>query len=266
MANRPSPAAAARAAVSAAAGVTRSLEQALLGAVTDPTAKPDGRRRRWEKHKQERRTELTDGTMTAVRELGSDVGMDEIAAHIGVSKTVLYRYFSDKSDLATATTVRFVETSLLPRLTEAITDDVDEYTLTRTVIGVYVHAVADDPHLYRFALSTSNSSTPVISPDSERLVAELLATVLRMRMAERDADTTGADVWSYMLVGGMQRAVDWWMADGNLPASVLIDYLTMMVWSSIVGIAGVGGSREEFNAAPPPLPPTPDLSLDDPVP
>lgn len=40
--------------------------------------------------------------------------MDEIASEIGVSKTVLYRYFADKSDLTNATMARYVETTLAP--------------------------------------------------------------------------------------------------------------------------------------------------------
>ncbi|WHU50061.1 TetR/AcrR family transcriptional regulator [Gordonia sp. L191] len=253
MANRPSPAAAARAAVSAATNVTRGIEQALLGGSVEERVKPDGRRQRWENHKRERRTELTDGTMAAVRELGADVGMDEIARHIGVSKTVLYRYFTDKNDLGVATTVRFFETTLMPRLIETITDEVDEYTLTRTVISVYVRAVADEPALYRFALSASPSSS-VTSAESEKLVAQLLTSTIVMRLAERDGDSAGAQVWAYTLVGGIQRAVDWWMGERSIGVDDLIDYLTMMVWSSIVGVAAVNGSRTAFMADPPPLP------------
>ncbi|GAB88944.1 putative TetR family transcriptional regulator [Gordonia rhizosphera NBRC 16068] len=246
--------------MSAAANVTRGIEHALLSTVTDVDAKPDGRRQRWEKHKLARRTELTDGTIDAVRALGSDVGMDEIAAHIGVSKTVLYRYFTDKTDLGVATAVRFFETTLLPRLTDAITDDVDEYTLARTVIGVYVNAVADEPNLYRFALATSPSAAAAATADSEKLVAALLTSTLTVRLTERNAETAGAEVWSYALLGGIQRAVDWWMVDRILPVDDLIDYLTMMSWSAIVGITAVNGSRETFVAAPPPLPdpPPPD--------
>lgn len=253
MANRPTPSAAARAAVSAAANVTRGIEQ-VLNSVADTGDKTDGRRRRWEKHKVARRTELTDGTIAAVRELGADVGMDEIAAHIGVSKTVLYRYFTDKSDLCVATATRFFEITLLPRLTEAITDTADEYTLTRTVISVYVNAVADEPNLYKFALAGSPAPSKATA-DSEKLVAQLLTATLIYRMTERDADSSGAEVWSYTLVGGIQRAVDWWMADRPIPVTDLIDYLTMMTWTAIVGIAAVNGSPELFKADPPHLPP-----------
>ena len=70
------------------------------------TVKTDGRKRRWHQHKVERRNELVDGTIDAIRRLGRYLSMDEIAAEIGVSKTVLYRYFVDKNDLTTAVMMR----------------------------------------------------------------------------------------------------------------------------------------------------------------
>ena len=78
------------------------------------TAKTDGRKRRWHQHKVERRNELVDGTLEAIRRRGSNVSMDEIAAEIGVSKTVLYRYFVDKNDLTTAVLMRFAHATLIP--------------------------------------------------------------------------------------------------------------------------------------------------------
>ena len=68
--------------------------------------KTDGRKRRWRQHKVERRNDLIDGTIVAIRRLGRFVSMDEIAAEVGVSKTVLYRYFVDKNDLSTAVLMR----------------------------------------------------------------------------------------------------------------------------------------------------------------
>ena len=42
-------------------------------------AKTDGRKRRWHKHKVERRNELVDGTIEAIRRQGGSLSMDEIA-------------------------------------------------------------------------------------------------------------------------------------------------------------------------------------------
>ena len=83
-------------------------------------AKTDGRKRRWHQHKVERRTELVDGALDAIRRRGRDVSMDEIAAEIGVSKTVLYRYFVDKNDLTTAVMMRFAQTTLIPNMAAAL--------------------------------------------------------------------------------------------------------------------------------------------------
>ena len=78
------------------------------------TVKTDGRKRRWHQHKVERRNELIDGTIEAIRRRGRFVSMDEIASEIGVSKTVLYRYFVDKNDLTTAVMMRFAQITLIP--------------------------------------------------------------------------------------------------------------------------------------------------------
>ncbi|MBL7325718.1 helix-turn-helix transcriptional regulator, partial [Escherichia coli] len=91
------------------------------------TVKTDGRKRRWHQHKVERRNELVDGTIEAIRRHGRFLSMDEIAAEIGVSKTVLYRYFVDKNDLTTAVMMRFTQTTLIPNMIAALSADMDGF-------------------------------------------------------------------------------------------------------------------------------------------
>src|SRR3981081_536253 len=133
--------------------------------------KTDGRKRRWHKHKVERRNELVDGTLEAIRQRGSNVSMDEIAAEIGVSKTVLYRYFVDKNDLTTAVMMRFAQTTLIPHMAAALSSNLDGLALAREIIGVYVKTVAADPEPYRFVMSNSSASKNKVIADSERIIA-----------------------------------------------------------------------------------------------
>ena len=105
------------------------------------TVKTDGRKRRWHQHKVERRNELVDGTIVAIRLHGRFLSMDEIAAEIGVSKTVLYRYFVDKNDLTTAVLMRFAQATLIPNMAGALSSDLDGFDLTREIIRVYVETV-----------------------------------------------------------------------------------------------------------------------------
>ncbi|WP_425577576.1 TetR/AcrR family transcriptional regulator [Nocardia callitridis] len=221
------------------------------------TGRPDGRKRRWRQHKIDRREELVDGTLAAVRARGSGAGMDEIAAEIGVSKTVLYRYFSDKNDLVRATMQRFIETTLMPRVYGAISLDADEYQLTRSALAEYVGTVDEDPEVYRFIMGNGSNEQSSLA-EFEKLFAEVVAAVITARAGEKGIETDGALLWSYVLVGGIQLATHWWTTEKSISREEVIDYLTMMAWSAIEGMARANGSRETFNNQPHVLP-TPAL-------
>ncbi|MET8774348.1 TetR/AcrR family transcriptional regulator [Nocardia sp. NPDC050713] len=216
------------------------------------TGRMDGRKRRWRQHKIDRREELVDGTLAAVRTRGSNAGMDEIAAEIGVSKTVLYRYFSDKNDLVHATMQRFIETTLMPRVYGAISLDADEFELVRTALAAYVGTVDEDPEVYRFIMGSGSDASSLA--EFEKLFAEVVSAVIADKADALGLDTTGAMLWSYVLVGGIQLATHWWTTDKTMSREEVIDYLTMMAWSAIEGMAKAGGSREKFNEQPHVLP------------
>ncbi|MFR9753821.1 TetR/AcrR family transcriptional regulator [Nocardia sp. 004] len=207
----------------------------------------DGRKRRWRQHKIDRRAELVDGTLAAVRARGSTAGMDEIAAEIGVSKTVLYRYFSDKNDLVRATMQRFIETTLMPRVYNAISLDADEYQLVRSALTEYVGTVDEDPEVYRFIMGNGSADQSSLA-EFEKIFAEVVCAIMTDRARERGVRTEGAALTSYVLVGGIQLATHWWTTDKSLPRDTVIDYLTMLSWSAIEGMARTGGSPEVFNA------------------
>ena len=225
--------------------------------VTQQIAKTDGRKRRWHQHKVERRTELVDGALDAIRRRGRDVSMDEIAAEIGVSKTVLYRYFVDKNDLTTAVMMRFTQTTLIPNMAAALSTNLDGFDLTREIIRVYVETVAAEPEPYRFVMANSSASKNKVIADSEQIIARMLAVMLRQRMKQVGMDTQGVEPWAYLIVGGVQLATHSWMSNPRMSAEELIDYLTMLCWSALCGIVEVGGSLTAFNAQPHPSPTLP---------
>lgn len=220
-------------------------------------AKVDGRKRRWHQHKVDRRNELVDGTLEAIRRHGRDVSMDEIAADIGVSKTVLYRYFVDKNDLTTAVMMRFAQTTLIPNMAKALSSNLDGFDLTREIIRVYVDTVAAEPEPYRFVMANSSASKNKVVADSERIIARMLAVMLRSRMQAVGMDTSGAEPWAYMIVGGVQLATHSWMSAPRMSADELIDYLTMLSWNALCGIVEAGGSLETFRSQPHPPPALP---------
>src|SRR3954453_11191771 len=83
------------------------------------TATRDRRDSRWDEHRATRRRQLVDATLAAVGKHGAGVGMEEIAAEAGTSKTVVYRHFADRAELHVAVCNR-VAAQLLPKLRGAI--------------------------------------------------------------------------------------------------------------------------------------------------
>lgn len=239
--------------------MTQSGPVAAPQTVSPSVPKTDGRKRRWHQHKVERRTELVDGALEAVRRRGRDVSMDDIASEIGVSKTVLYRYFVDKNDLTTAVMMRFAQTTLIPNMAAALSSDLDGYELTREIIRVYVDTVAAEPEPYRFVMANSSASKNKVIADSEQIIARMLAVMLRRRMQVAGMDTRGVDPWAFLIVGGVQQATHSWMSNPRMSANDLIDYLTMLCWSALCGIVEVGGSLDRFRSQPHPAPVLPAL-------
>jgi AcrR family transcriptional regulator len=203
-----------------------------------------------------------DGTLEAIRRLGSNVSMDEIAAEIGVSKTVLYRYFVDKNDLTTAVMMRFAQTTLIPNMAAALSSNLDGYALTREIIRVYVETVAAEPEPYRFVMANNSASKSKAVAESEQIIARMLAVMLRRRMVSVGMDTGGAEPWAFHIVGGVQLATHSWMSHPRMSADELIDYLTMLSWSALCGIVEVGGSLERFRSEAHPSPELPPQLLD----
>jgi AcrR family transcriptional regulator len=57
---------------------------------------------RWDEHRITRKRELIEHALRAIRKHGAAVGMEEIAAQAGTSKTVIYRHFGDRAGLYAA--------------------------------------------------------------------------------------------------------------------------------------------------------------------
>ncbi len=132
---------------------------------------------------------------------GSNVSMDEIAAEIGVSKTVLYRYFVDKNDLTTAVMMRFAQTTLIPnmacgavRRTSTASPSParsSRCTWKRLPPSRRPYPVRDGEQL--------GEQAPRPSPIPRQIIARMLAVMLRRRMQARPAmDTPGVEPWAFI--------------------------------------------------------------------
>lgn len=216
----------------------------------------DGRKKRWDAHKRARREEFVDGALAAIRRNGPQIGMEDIAAELRVSKTVLYRHFTDKSDLIDAILTRIAETVALPPLLAELSQERADYDQARALISAYVHSVAAEPALYGYVFTHNKEvgGAESVVATTERVIAEALSALVGDRLRTMGMDSGGAQPWAYGVVGMVQLATHWWLDNRTMSSEALVDYLSMLVWGGLEGVLGAEGSPAKFVAAAAPDP------------
>ena len=208
---------------------------------------PDGRASRWTEHRRARREDLVAAAVEAVRRVGPELAVDDVARSAGVSKTVIYRYFSDKDELVDAVLERIAQTVLLPRLRAELTaDHPDDRTALRAVIAGFVALVDEEPLLYRFGCAQSGRPGRAdLVADSERVVGQALEEVLAARLVAAGRPTGPATTWAYGVVGMVQLATQRWSDTRSVTPAEFVDQLTALA------SGGLASLLPECRTAPP---------------
>jgi len=175
----------------------------------------DGRDTRWAEHREARRRALVEDALRAIRRHGAGVGMDEIAAQAGTSKTVIYRHFGDRAGLYAAVVASvhdFIHHGLEAAL--VLTDPEDLSVLARDLADAYLGLVERDPEIYRFVLAVPNEPGSSIDPYGglPELMGDHLSAAIGTHLRRRGQDPGCAPTWGHGLVGFIRAAADQWMA------------------------------------------------------
>lgn len=208
---------------------------------------PDARRERWKGHREQRRAEFVEATIAVVAKKGPDVGMEDVAAEAGVSKPVLYRHFTDKSDLYLAVGQKATEV-LMERMGPALAADGPIRERIERIIDAYLSVIEENPNLYRFVVKGSFVDRPVekdVAQEDKNLIAATLARILGDYLRAFDMDSGGAEPWAHGLVGMVQNAGDWWLDRQTMSRANLSDYLATIIWHAIDGLLRDAGVQAD---------------------
>ncbi|WP_226963851.1 TetR family transcriptional regulator [Nostocoides sp. F2B08] len=205
----------------------------------------DGRSRRWDEHRAARRQELVDATLRAIRVHGAKVGMDDIAAVAGTSKTVFYRHFTDRSGLYAAVSAR-VDANIMRDVTSAAGDRSGSHHGGRAVIAAaidaYLRMVEEEPEIYRFVVTAPLLERGAVGDPSAPVsahIAEQISALLDATLAAGVSEPVRSRVWAHGVVGMVRAAADDWLTRGGahsgLDRTELADLLTDLAWSGLSG-------------------------------
>ena len=208
---------------------------------------PDARRERWKGHREQRRAEFVEATIAVVAKKGPDVGMEDVAAEAGVSKPVLYRHFTDKSDLYLAVGQKATEL-LMDRMGPALATDGPIRARIERIVDAYLSVIEENPNLYRFVVKGSFVDRPVekdVVAEDKNLIASTLARILGDYLRSFEMDSGGAEPWAHALVGMVQNAGDWWLDRQTMSRANLSEYLATLIWHAIDGLLRSAGVQAD---------------------
>jgi AcrR family transcriptional regulator len=207
----------------------------------EPAGASDGRSRRWSTHREQRRQQFIEAALRVLADQGPDLPMDAVAAEAGVTKPVLYRYFSDKAALVAA----LGETGsafLLDRLLPAIQADGPPLARVRDAVSAYFAVIDEFPNLYwllaRWPAAEGGGTgvgTGVVLRDRE-LIATTLTAVIGDYLRTFGLDSGAAEPWAYGLTGLVQTTGEWWLQRRSMSRVHVVEYVTRLIWAALSGV------------------------------
>lgn len=233
--------------------VTEAVTDVVAEAIEAIGPRIDGRSSRWTRHRIARREEFIDAAVAAVKQFGSEVGMDQIAATACTSKPVIYRYFADKNDLYRAVGDRVI--AQIVQVLRHVPEDSDPQTLLRTSIDAYLQLLEENPQLFRFItqnrlLNEARAGEPT-AVEFSRPVADVLTAALGEQLRSIGLDPAAARPWGEAAVGFIRAASLWWLDNpGTMSRMQLREYLAALLWGGAAGVFQLAG--REVDARPKP--------------
>ncbi|HMR49850.1 MAG TPA: TetR/AcrR family transcriptional regulator [Arachnia sp.] len=172
----------------------------------------DGRTARWEQHNEERRHELIQEALRAIRLHGPGVGMDEIAAQAKTSKTVLYRHFGTRLGLHQAI-VEATHSFIFASLPLDDVESLEPRALIHELADAYLSLVERDPHIYAFVITRPGGDDtdehPVLALTAR--IGNEISRAMASWLRRNGHDEQAANTWGHGVVGFVYAVADRWI-------------------------------------------------------
>jgi len=183
--------------------------------------------------RRERRAQLLDAAVSAIRTIGPGATMEQLARAGGVTKPILYRHFGDRDGLIAAIAEQF-STDLLTSVATPLMADASARELLESTIDAYVGFIERDPNLYRFMVQQAPARAGMEQMGSLiDNIARQVAMVTGERLRDAGRDSGAAVPWAYGIVGLVHQAGDWWVDDQTMSRERLVGYLTSLLWDGL---------------------------------
>ncbi|RJS46010.1 TetR/AcrR family transcriptional regulator [Nocardioides cavernaquae] len=230
----------------------------MTQALDAPTS-ADGRDRRWDDHRQERRARLISAAITLIDRDGSDVGVAAIAAEAGIPRSVVYKLFRDREDLDEQIRGQIID-EMTAALAPLLVPRATLREMIRVAVTTYVGWVTAHANLHRFIGSGSTTRPTPGSPAitggktafSQSVVALVNALIPQMTHGAK-LPRGSAENLAFALTGITDSVVNRWLLAGRSRSSKrdLCRFLTAASCSVVESASTLAGIDIDLDAPVP---------------
>lgn len=199
---------------------------------------PDGRSARWDDHRESRRAELVEAAVAAIDRHGAGASIAEIAQAAGVSKPVLYRYFSDKDDLYRAVG-HWGADRVLAVLMPALRSRASIRDKINRGCREYFKLINAHPNVFFLLVEHRIDGDPLA--DGKERIAAAFSRALGDGFRALGLDGAPAEPWAHGLVGMGLAQGEWWLHRRTMSRTAAADHLAAFIWHAFSGVAADAG-------------------------
>ena len=161
------------------------------------------------------------------------VSIEEIAAHAGVSKPVLYEHFGTKDGL-----YQVIIDRELSALSDMLATHMPPGTPVSKILEGIVLSLLDyiETNPDGFRLITHQSPTTVSSGTFSTVMSDVgdeVASYLEAHFTSLGFDVTYAPLYGHMLAGAIANAVLWWQADPSMSKEETTAHVINLVYRGL---------------------------------
>jgi AcrR family transcriptional regulator len=205
----------------------------------------DGRAARWSGQRNKRRAEFVEAALQAIAHYGPQTSTEQVADHVGVTRTKLYRYFDGAADLHHSI-ARRASDMLIAKQTPTWNTTARPIDMITNTVSAHLRWRIKNPNLYeyltRHSLSDDAHGVTAIQ-DVNTTVATNLSSVIGAVLRTFDLDERPAVPLAFGAVGFIESATTHWL--NNPEPSPLLEFTTQLsewmwsLWNSTLQSGGV---------------------------
>lgn len=197
------------------------------------TSTVDGRAARWSGQREKRRAEFVEAALHAIAEYGSETSTEQVADHVGVTRTKLYRFFNGAADLHHSI-ARRASDMLIAKQTPGWSMRARPMDMITTTVSAHLRWRIENPNLYEYLSShplSDDAHGVAAIHDVNRTVATNLSAVIAAVLRTFGLDERPATPLAFGAVGFVESATTHWLNDpAPLPLPEFTAQLSEWMW------------------------------------